>query len=281
MTAPSFLATAFTYNTLTGTTDVSNIMSTLATMLTSTLPTTVTNQWPNGQRWTNPSGNTYKSPPDAAGKFMLLTLTRPFATRMQWTVSDTGGILCDGVMNINAAGSNVELYAGPGHAIVAALNGAAWETCRTFMTDPSPEPLAANIASYVFAQTQRTTGAVDMTPSMHSYQFRFYAGTLSNVVAPNYGAYAIPFLFPQDTTNTHLKTQAGSEVVQPMFNAIPSANAIDDWKVSGRQFQTVTVDANNAAGSEIAVPIDTGVTGTFKVWRGGASGCRQWAFRKA
>lgn len=268
MTAPSFLATEYAFTELVGVTDVQTIMNSLATMLTSTLTTTATNPWPNGQRWTNPSGTTYLGPSDAGGKFMQITLTRTTITRLRFQVNDIGGQVSDGEIQIAAGGSQVEIYAGPGHCVVTANNGGTWETFRAFMADPTPEPLSANNSSYLVATGHRNNAGTVQNTNMLSWNYRFYGGTLSQSVLFVYGNYAVSW-FPAQaaSVNTHLMTQAGSNVAIPYYQACPSANGVDDWKPSGKNFQIILVDSNLAPGSDQSVPIDTGVVGVFRIIR--------------
>lgn len=279
MSAPSFLATDFAFSALSGVTDVQTIMDALATMLTATLSNTPTAMFPSGQRWTALGGGVYKSPVDAAGRFMTLTLVRTTIVRLRWTVADPGGTIRDGEVDIAAGGSQVEIYGGPGHAMVQCNNAGSWEIARAFMTDPTPEPLAS-ASVYVYASTWRDTGGGIQGGSFVTGAFRFYGGTLSSAVVFNYTLWARPQMPAQDTANTHLRTQAGSDIATPFFAACPRANGEDNWLVGGRFFQAVVVDGNNAAGSDLTIPIDTGVTGIFRVTRFAVDGARQYAIRK-
>ncbi len=282
MTVPSFLATEFAFTQLTGISDVQGIMDAIATLLTSTITNTVTEQWPNGQRWTNVSGTTYKSPTDAGGRYMQIVLTRSAANQMRTQVSDTAGQLADGILNISSGNAQVNIFGGPGHLYAEALNGSTWELTRAFMADPTPEPLASDLSSYVYATSWRTSGNVAQSPNFLSWQYRFTGGTLSNAVLFNYGALAVPWFPPQaSSTNTHLMTQAGSNISVPYYTAIPSANGVDDWKPSGKLFQVLLVDSNLTQGSEITIPIDTGVNGVFRITHQAATRSMLFAVRKA
>lgn len=281
MAPPSFLNTSFAFQSLSGVTDVQTIIDAIITMITVTLPATPTDMFPNGERWTFVSGTRYKSPVDAAGRFMEVEFVRGSATSITWTVRDPLGLItaANGVILLTSP-SPAEIFAGPGHLMVQMVQSSAWEVGRAFMTDPTPEPLGS-YPVYVYGGNRRdqNTNFITNGLSFVYWMHRFYGGTVttSHTVAQ---AWALPYMPIQDTANTHLRTQAGSDIAAPYFTAIPSSTGADDWRNGGKLFQTIVVDSSYVAGSDITVPIDTGTSGIFRVTRMTGHGARQFAVRK-
>lgn len=269
MTAPSFLNTDFAYLRLTGVTDVQSIMDALLTMLETTLTATPTGVFPTTQRWSTVSGTIYKSAVDARGRYGTVELARTTITRLRLKVSDPSGQVHDGEVDIAGAGSTVDLYAGPGHLWVECNNAGTWETFRFVISDPTPEALDSGSA-YVWCASKRdgSTGSQwggDVGGSPDNWAGRYAGGSALSFTFTTYAAR--PQCPIADTTNSHLLTEAGSDVVTPLGTGVPSdfGNTSVNNFYSGKMYQAICVDAGQAAGAIIPVPIDTGVTGNFKV----------------
>jgi hypothetical protein len=267
MTAPSFLNTDAQYTHLTGVTDVNTVMTALATLLTSTLSSTPTGVFTVTQQWSNPSGTTYQSPVDARGRYMTVALTRTTATRLRFTISDPTGTLIDGEIQIAAGGSTVDLYAGPGHLYVESNNAGTWEPARAIISDPTPEALDSG-PSYVWAGTYRDTSGnlVSSGANMSFWGGRYAGGSqIGLTTLQNLGSR--PLMGAQDTGNTKLLTEAGSDVAAPLgiSNATSSALINSAAYYAGKLYQVICVNSDQSAGAVLAVPIDTGITGNFRV----------------
>lgn len=280
MTAPSFLNTGFAFTSLPiSTVDVQDIINAIATMLTTTLSATPTTVYPSGERWTSLGAGVYKSPVDAGGRFCQITITRTTIVRMQFKIEDPAGSLMDGEIDIAAGGSVVNIYGGPGHILVEANNAGTWETAAAILSDPTPEPLAAfNV--YVWCRTARNNGgsAIANNGSLDYWLGRAigggtFGGGFSNIMARCH-------MPAQDTSNTHLRTQAGSDIAAPAYMAPAQTPNADSVLNAGKLYQCVIVDSNQVAGVDLNVPIDTGVTGQFRVLHLGPVGCAQFAIRK-
>lgn len=281
MAPPSFLNTAFAFQTVTGVTDVTTVRDAVITMITSTLPTTATNVFPNGQRWTIVSGTRYKSPVDAAGRYMEVDFTRLSAGAMNWTVADPTGSITTTKMDLSGT-TSAEISAGPGHLMVALLNAGTWEVGRAFIADPTPEPLGSTNV-YVYATSYRQTGGSLVTNGNNwtFWGFRYLGGTTTGLSGAAVEASGVPLMPAQDTTGTQLRTQAGSSIAVPQFVSIPLSAGNDSLRNGGRLYQVITVDSSFTAGQDITVPIDTGSTGVFRVPRTAVpGGARQYAVRK-
>lgn len=283
MTAPSFLNTDFAYLRLTGVTDVQSIMDALLTMLETTLSATPTGVFPTTQRWSTVSGTTYKSPVDARGRWGQVALTRTSITRLRLQVSDPSGQVHDGEVDIAGAGSTVDLYAGPGHLWVECNNAGTWETFRFAISDPTPEALDSG-GAYVFCGSARdgTTGgawgnSAGVLPDC--WAGRCSGGSLMSFTFTSYGAR--PMCPIADNVNSHLLTEAGSDVVAPIGIGVPTdfGNSFVNNFYCGKLYQAICVDAGQTPGAVLAVPIDTGVTGNFKVTNLSSSGSIRLAVR--
>lgn len=284
MAIPSFLNTAFAFTALPGTTvDVQDIINAIDTMLTVTLPSTPTAVFPSGERWTNLGGGVYKSPLDTAGRFMTVKVTRTTITRLGWEVSDPTGILFTVEIDIAAGGSACNIYGGPGHLVVEANNAGSWEVARAFIVDPTPEPLGS-YPVYVWG-TGRRTSAGALIASADLWRFwcgRYYGGTVVSAAGTPSGVInGPPVCAGTDNVNMKLRTEAGSDVAFPYFMSPDISSGANTFLNGGRLYQTIVVDFDFGAGADVTVPIDTGVTGVFRVTRMTSAAPRTFAVRKA
>lgn len=284
MAVPSFLNTAFVYTTLPGTTvDVADIITAVDTAMLTTLPSTATGVFPSGQRWTSLGGGVYKSPVDAGGRFMTVKLTRTAATRLGFEVSDPVGVLFTVEIQIAGAGSACEIFVGPCHLVISANNAGAWEVARAFMVDPTPEPLAA-FPVYVWG-TGRRTSAGALIGSADTWKFwcgRYYGGTvISAAGTPVNSVEGPPVCNAANNANMKMKTEAGSDVAFPYFMSPDTAAGSNLYLNGGRLYQVAVVDFDYGSGADVTIPIDTGVTGVFRVTRMTSAAPRTFAVRKA
>lgn len=284
MAIPSFLNTGFAFTTLPGTTvDVQDIINAVDTMLLTTLSATPTAVFPSGERWTSLGGGVYKSPLDTAGRFMTVKLTRTTITRLGWEVSDPTGVLFTVEIDIAGAGSACNIYGGPGHLVVEANNAGAWEVARAIMVDPTPEPLGA-FPVYVWGTGRRTSAGV-LIGSADQWKFwcgRYYGGTVVSAAGtPVNTIEGPPCCIAINNANMKMRTEAGSDVAFPYFMSPDSAAGSNLPLNGGRLYQTITVDFDYGAGTDATVPIDTGVTGVFRVTRMTSVAPRTFAIRKA
>jgi hypothetical protein len=280
VSGPSFIATGFAFTTLAGVTDVQTIINAISTMLTATLSATPTGVYPSGEQWTSLGGGAFQAPTDVSGRFMKVTVVRTTIVRMEFKIEDPTGVLLDGEIDIAAGGSTVNIYGGPGHLLVEANNAGTWETARAIMTDPTPEPLSASTV-FVWCATHRNAaggGAIGNAANADYWSGRYYGGTLAGVTFAN--LLARMRMPAQDNGSTHFRTQAGSDCAGPQYISVDSAANTDDNRNAGKLYQCVSVDSNQVAGTDLNIPIDTGVTGTFRVLHLGPNGMTQFAIRK-
>lgn len=284
MATPSFLNTGFAYTALPGTTvDVQTIMDAVATMLTATLSATPTAVFPSGEQWTSLGGGVYKSPVDAAGRFMTIKMTRTTITRLAWEVSDPTGVLFTVEIQIAGAGSACEIFGGPGHIVISANNAGAWEVARAFMVDPTPEPLGS-FPVYVWGTGRRTSAGalIGQADTWRYWCGRYYGGTVVSAAGtPTNSIEAPPCCASLNNGNMKMRTEAGSDVAFPYFMSPDSVSGGNAWLNGGRLYQTIVVDFDFGSGADVTVPIDTGVTGVFRVTRMTSAAPRTFAVRKA
>jgi hypothetical protein len=241
-------------------------MDAIVTLLTTTLSATPTGVYPNGERWTNSPAYTLTAPSDNGGRFMVVVLVRTTQFRMEFKVSDPGGVIYDGEIDIaNPGPTVVNIYGAPGFLTVESNNGGTWETAQAVMTDPTPEPLASGTVYVYSRQPRNTTGALVTNNSLYDFWMgRYRNGTTT---AGTYYGFGI---HPQGTSvtanlNYHIRTQAGSDVVAPAYIGSDNSNFGGVWLNGGKAYMLLIVDANNAPGAILTVPIDVGITGQFQV----------------
>ncbi len=147
MTVPRFLQSSFFFNTTLGVTDVATIISDLTTILTTQTPA-----------WTNPSAGVFKSPVDAAGRFMTVTVVATTPQRLEWIVKDQNNIvLCDREIDIDATTpTTINYYSGQYHLYLESLR-AVPEWSGAMMLDPNGYPINSN-QTYVMGNALRNSG---------------------------------------------------------------------------------------------------------------------------
>ncbi len=263
MTVPSFLNTGFAFAQLPAATDVQNIMDAVATMLTSTLSATPTGVYPSGERWSQ-AVFTFTAPTDIGGRFMKVTLARTAQNRMEFKMEDPGGVIFDGEININIAGTLVNIFGGPGHLYIEADNAGTPDIAHAVLVDPTPEPMSVSTV-YVYGRVARSVGGALLANYMAAdfWLQRFRGGAVTSTSFYQNGAR--PTMPAQDNASTHLRTQAGSDVVAPMYMGSDTNFFGGNWLNGYKIYQAVVVDINNAPGTILNVPIDVGITGQFQI----------------
>jgi len=263
VTVPSFLNTGFAFAQLPAATDVQNIMDAVNTMLTSTLSATPTGVYPSGERWAAASF-VFTAPSDIGGRFMKVTLSRIAQNRMQFQMEDPGGVIFDGEIDINIAGTLVNIFGGPGHLYIEVDNAGTPEMAHAVMVDPTPEPMSVSTV-YVYGRVARNSSGtiVSSYNQADDWLERFRNGSVTGVTF--YQSGARPTVPAQDTSNTHLRTQAGSDVVAPMYMGSDISFFGGQWLNGYKIYQAIVVDINNAPGTILNVPIDIGITGQFQI----------------
>jgi hypothetical protein len=263
MTAPAFWATPFSYTALTGVTDVNAIIAGIHTALTALA-------------WTDASGvgtGPWTSPVRADGISWSITMARTSATRITWTMKDQAGLAVNTaaiLQDIDATGTPVQIYAGPLHLCVntaRATNETAWFA----VLDQAPNLMHVPRAQYVcFNGPRSSAGTYTSYAWEHFYSMAPGATTYS--AKNGYGMIRVPA-----TSSNHRITVAGTLV--PVPAEYGDASSMLFW---GRIPQAIAVCSTGlSVGSEVTVPIDTGVNAVFKVINNAVNAIQFLAFRKS
>lgn len=263
MAVPVFLNTAYRYLSTLAVTDVNTIISDLNAELLA-LPDPWIDTLALG---TGP----WQSPTRADGAFIKITAARISATRISWIVNDHNGMLVDNAtdtrQDIDAAGTEIRYFTGPFHVCVDSIR-ATPETWFCAILDRTPELLAAPRPLYVASQGPRSTGAVLGNQTWHAIWVLIYGGTAYGA-SINYVGIRAPVLINYDRM-----TVSGAL----MF--VPFEIQEGDF-FHGRIPQCLLLDSGQSFGTDLVVPLDTGVSGTFKVVGCTTAVQGRIAFRKA
>lgn len=255
MAVPTFLAgalnTDFRYKSTAVVVDVNTIISDLSGELVAL-------------GWTDASGvgtGPWTSPAHASGAFIVITATRISATRIAWIVKDHRGLLVnndtDTRQDIEAVGSEVRYYANKFGCWVdsARVTPECWG-CG--IIDNSPETFGVPRSSYMASKgPRRNSDGSLINQALNAFYYLEVDGT--SYISANS---AFGQRNPAIATTVH-STFTGALLFCP-FDVQYGVTALGF--LQGRLFQTLTVDSTAGTfGAEFTVPIDTGVTGVFKV----------------
>ena len=106
-----------------------------STQITTTLRTELT-----ALSWTEPVTKTFRSPADAAGRYMTLVVAEPAANRWNMALYDSSGIsICSRSLYINSGSpTTVEYYTGKAHVLVNSNSGSGYWV-YVFLLDTFPD----------------------------------------------------------------------------------------------------------------------------------------------
>lgn len=237
MTVAAFLNSSHYYNTIAATYDVQDIIDELGTILKTT----------NSPVWTEPVAGTFKSPVDAFGRWFSVAVSRIDADTIQYVVKDQyDNTIRTSRMDLNAdPGNEVKIYSGQYHLWIDSMR-ATPENFRSGLLDLSPQAQDA-WNTVVYSAAYRTS---DGTSGGESKRLSIAGQADSEVLvvtpnAQNYAFYTDPL---------------GNNIYWPLFVRNHSTS-----QLVGRMYQVVLCPKSIAAGAEVTVPIDTGVTAKFRV----------------
>lgn len=263
MAIPQFLSSEFRYKSTSSVTDVNTIISDLNSELTSL-----------SDPWTDLGGTgvgPWRSPSRSDGAFIKITATRISATRIAWVVNDHNGMLVnngtDTRQDIDTAGTTVCYYTGPFHVFVDSVRTTP-ECWWCAILDRYPGDLADPRPIYI-----ASTGPRNNAGTLTGYDWQNIWLLREGSTSYTYSAYHAITRAPYTTAISRL-TVAGS------YLTVPFEVAYDIYWY-GRVPQSLIVDSSLAFGTELTVPIDTGVTGTFKIVGLATSTYGRLAVRKA
>jgi hypothetical protein len=256
MAVPTFLAgslnTDFRYKSTANVTDVNTIISDLSGELVAL-------------GWTDASGvgtGPWTSPA-VAGATIKITASRISATRIAWVVNDQRGMLVN-----NDTDTRQDIDSSPGNEVRYFTNkfGCFVDSIRTVpecwgcgMLDNSPEAMGVPRVQHWATKGPRNNGG---TLAGNTVENVYYWDTQGSATSYSAANPAVNRRNPVLTTTVHT-TLSGALLFVPYEHQYGSAAA---GFLLGRVFQALMTDsAAGAFGSEFTVPIDTGVTGVFKV----------------
>jgi hypothetical protein len=253
MAVPGYLAGAFRYLATLAVTNVSTIISDLRTELIA-----------NG--WTEPSTGIFRSPADAFNRYVDLTLSSLSATWVQFKVVDHyGSTIYDGSFYIDAIGTEVRYYTGPDYCYVEALR-ATPESALLFKPNADPETDNGACPYPFYAWAWRTAAGGVTTNQQYPY---YYVRPGSGAAAQLVGCLSQQIMFATNTVYGAGLSRSGAYTFMPsevVYRVVVGTGADNRW--IGRMPQVLNCASTIAAGSQVTVPIDSGVSGTFQRFRG-------------
>jgi hypothetical protein len=247
MGVPAFLSSSFRFLPRVNVSDVQTIMDDFANEVAA-----------NG--WTNPSANLYKSPPNTAGQWFDVLLTRVTQNKLEIKVRDFNGVTVS-QRRIYATTANTwqtNVYVGQFHYMIDVYQMSnAPLFANGGLLDVSPEAMGVHTHVVWGNASSNTSDGYD-------YNTWDYAQMVDNVtgnaipvqrassfanVAGNYGA--------RYTTN-------GSRLFKPReFFCYPTGQTYYRW--AGRCHQMLICSDDLGFGAVVTVPISENQTGKFKV----------------
>jgi hypothetical protein len=276
MAIPSFLAGTlnidYTYRLHAGITDVQDIIDDLYDDLVTTLGWTCT----VGGKTQTPT--TYKSPVGDYGAthYFTVQFTRAAATQLNIVAKDGYGLQINNEtsqnLNVAGGGSDVSTYCGKNRPYVCINAQQAvpqtWWCCEV---DPYPE--ITNPPVWLCAGGPYTNANVHSSYdySNEAHWMNKVYGSLAYNITPSYAWYCVGYPF---TTPSSLTTQSGALLFIPI--------TFQNYDlVFGKLPNVLWVDSLQAFNAELTVPIDTGVTGVFRVTGPPLQDIRKMCWRKS
>jgi len=246
MAVPHFLDWGFRYLSTAGITDVNTIISDLQSELVT-----------NGD-WSEPSAGVYMMNPSTSGKFAQITTSRVSATRMQFKCSDyLGNTMYDGTVDINAAGSEVRYFTGEYYCYID-VQRTTPEAAFLIRSDPYPEPEDMDTFPYCCWAFRNSAGTATANNTLHySFVMGATTGTYGAFQQCNYNTGS------DNTVYFSGLSHSGAYMFLPMWMAHYRSGTAT-LGPCGRWPNTLMGPDLIAAGTELDIPVDTGVTQTFK-----------------
>lgn len=254
MTIPRFLQSTFHFNQDLGVVDVSTIISSLTTILTTQAPA-----------WTNPSAGVFISPVDSVGRFMKVVVARSSAVQMTWQVFDQNNILvANRSIEIDAAvnPTTVNYFSGQYHLYIETLVAPTPEWAGAFLIEPTGYVLQ-DLQNYVVGNAFRTSGgAIDGQGSIYDQWFMLESGspTLRQRVRA---------VMTSPGLNVGLLDFSGDPQFFP-FDVVGVPSGTIQWM--GSLYQVYVTDSRVPAGIIKPVAIDNATAASFRTTVAGANG---------
>ena len=248
MSVPVFLNSSFYYFERTGVSDVQTIIDDFEHQVLVH----------NSPVWTKPSAGLYKSPVDADGRWYDVLLTRVTQQKLEMRLRDNAGAtLCTRRINCPSANAwNVHIYTGSHHMFIAVdVVSSSWESLMAGILDSTPD---AAHNKYLYGGGYRTNG--DVNDAYHSCNRMSMFDNTTATLAERMTCYG-----GTTTSNAALTTQNGSRVYRPHGLWCKPVGDAGSFRFAGRRYQTLLVEWTMTIGSKVTVPIDSHLSGLFRV----------------
>jgi hypothetical protein len=253
MTVPNFLSCNFRYLEHLAVTDVQSIIDDLvAECVTNGNPA-----WTTILGGTGVTPTTIKSPVRSDGLFFTVNMTRISATRIAWIINDHTGLLINNLtdvrQDVDAGGTTIHYYTNQ-YGICVSSERATPEAFDCGLLDVYPDTIGIPRGYYFASAGPRTTaGALASQGSDNVW-----------LLANGATAYSVaPYVYGRSLSGGYATPALVSMTGALVF--FPSEMGATGNYLFGRKNQALHVDSGQANAAELTVPIDTGVTGVFKV----------------
>lgn len=214
--------------------------------------------------WTEPTSGTFRSPPDAAGRYFDIVVSEPSAVRWQWSVqNESATVICVREVLLAGTGENVRYHTGAAHVWVEVDKGAGTsEALGAGLLDLTPEAQDAH-SNYVWGRGHRTSaGATDANNDIGDF-------FLEDNGSPAAGTRLLDVRNAQGTQINHFTLSGARSYIQPAI--LTGVNGTAQQVIVGRMYQFVIT--SYGYGSSFTIPIgDAAETGLFRPTRVPKSG---------
>lgn len=206
--------------------------------------------------WTEPSTALFKTPVDAAGRFLDVLVTRISSTVVEWRVRNAAAAtICTRRANLGLGG--MRIYASSAHVLVEFLftdpNGS--ENLSANVLDMAPDANTDHVLYVIGAGYRNTAGTQDSSGNIPG---RYFAINNGSATAVDYGGY-----YNQSSAANVIEhiSPDGRWHFREIKCAISFAGAIR-W--AGRQTHTLISSTVFNGGNERKIYIDTNTVATYK-----------------
>jgi hypothetical protein len=201
--------------------------------------------------WTNPSSGVYKTPVDAAGRWMDITFARQTATNMDVKIRNESAATVDQGRFQIVSGYPVYIFMGAHYYHIVAMTAAAGhEWSRGGMIDEAPESQTSH-AYYHYAHNFRTTGDASRNAAITDL-FKWTGAAYASATA----LWGFNMTRGLQTTLTLISPYTGSYLWFPVMMSVTNVNG-------GRLYNHYWGSSIIPPTTLVTIPMDAGVNGTF------------------
>lgn len=230
--------------------DVNDILTQLVTTLVTNLG------------WTQPVGNTFKSPPQADGTFIQMALSRIDQFTLQMVLTDQAvRTICTRRIEIDNPGPTpVRIFAGfPYCVIESERTSGTWELLQAYILEPSPAFLA-DITNRVLGNGFRDSGSNPDGQGASVFQLAMWENGSASI---NTRVENKNTQIGGNQVNSNMSDATGRNWYLPAdFIAQQAASSVEGFV--GRLPNVYIGNSTVGQGLDRTVPIDTGTSGVFQ-----------------